>query len=385
MRKRILCLMLLSLLCGCMQPKSIDSYAYVLNIGVEKGTTMPYLVTFLVSVPGDGTETTKVENRVLTAEARTLTEAASTLNGAYPSRLSFSRASLLVIHEDLAKEGKQTDFLDFSFGKADLWQNVRVIIVRDHAKDVFEGWLSESDPSLRKIKTAAAELAIRSGLTVDVGYSAFSEAVECRYQDAMIAYAGVNRYGLQPDLLDNGTYPYTGGSLLVDSILSATLAGCAVFDGDRMVGVLDGQHTMDVMMVTDDFVRGEKLFTLPDGQTLSVTLSRVRKPKIRLTGNNATVELHLNADPTSPQSIPMDRDALKTFLKTQLEAELAAVFHALQSVNSDAMGFGRAAAQRMRTVEAWEAYDWKAAYRALSVTFTVQITLSHNPTDPVLE
>ena len=49
----LFCLALLPL--GCMQSKNIDEYAYVLNVGVERGTTLPYLVTFLVSAPG-GTE-----------------------------------------------------------------------------------------------------------------------------------------------------------------------------------------------------------------------------------------------------------------------------------------------------------------------------------------
>ena len=173
MRKGLAWLMLLFAMLGCMQPRSIDSYAYVLNIGVERGTTMPYLVTFLVSEPGDGTETTKVQNRVITAEARTLSEAANTLNSAYPSRLSFARASLLAIHEDLLRTGEQTAFLNFSFGKADLWQNVRTVVIRASAREVFMGWLSQSDPSLRKIKTTASELSEASGTLPDVGYSAY--------------------------------------------------------------------------------------------------------------------------------------------------------------------------------------------------------------------
>ena len=385
MRLRLAWLTLLLSLCGCMQMKSIDSCAYVLNIGVERGTAMPYLVTFLISVPGDGTETTKVENRVLTAEARTFSEAVNTLNSAYPSRLSFSRASLLAIGEDLAQTGEQSAFLDFSFGKADLWQNLRVVVVQPPVRAVFEGWLSTSDLSLRKIKTAAGELQKESGMSADVGYGDYTEAVGGNYRDAMIAYAGVNAYRLQPDLLETGAYPYTGGALLVDSILNTTLAGSAVFDGDRMVGVLNGQHTMAVLMVTDAFRRGEALLHLPDGRELAVTLYRMRKPKIALSGGRAAVTVYLEADPTEPQTVELDSMELRTILKTQLEAELSAVFAALQRVNSDAMGFGRAAAKRFRTVEAWEAYDWKAAYRALAVTFTVQLRLSHNPRDPILE
>lgn len=385
MRLRVIALILLLSLCGCMQQKSIDTDAYVLNIGVERGSTMPYLVTFLVSVPGDGTETTKVENRVLTAEARTFSEAVTTLNNAYPSRLRFSRSSLLAIGEDLAREGGQSAFLDFSFGKADLWQNLRVAVVKGPIKDVFEGWLSTSDPSLRKIKTTAGELQKKAGTTSDFGFGDYTEAIASRYRDAVIAYAGVNTYGLTEDLVQNDAYPYTGGALLVESILKTSMAGSAVFDGDRMVGVLNGQHTMIVLMVTDAFRRGEVQLTLPDGRELAVTLYRMRKPKLRLSGGSASVTVYLEADPTEPQTIEMDSEQLKSLLQSHLETELMAVFSALQKANSDAMGFGRLAARRFTDTEAWEAYDWKAAYRTLSVTFTVQLKLSHNPRDPILE
>ncbi len=41
MRRIGLILFLPLMLFGCMQSKNIDEYAYVLNVGVERGTTMP--------------------------------------------------------------------------------------------------------------------------------------------------------------------------------------------------------------------------------------------------------------------------------------------------------------------------------------------------------
>ena len=383
-RIRLIVLAFLLPLCGCMQSKNIDEYAYVLNVGVERGTTMPYLVTLLVSAPG-GTEEMKVENKVITAEAGTFPEAYETLNASYPSRLSFSRASLLVIGEDLAKDGAQTAFLDFAFGKPDLWPNLRVVVAEPPLRDVFEGWLSEADPSLRKIKTAVGDLGKASGVTADAGYGTYLEAISDKRFDAMLAYAGVNEYGLRPDLVGGEAYPYVGGSMLTESLLKTSTAGSAVFDGDRMVGVLDGRHTMEVMMVTDTFRTGELQFSLPDGEPLFVTLYRVRAPKIRADAHGACVELFLEADLVQPQSLPMESGDLKTLIARQLETELDAVLAALQRAGSDAMGFGRFSARRFRSAEDWENYDWKADYRRYSVRFSVTVMLSHDPHDPETE
>ena len=370
-------------LCGCMQSKNIDEYAYVLNVGVEKGTTMPYLVTLLVSVPG-GTEDTKVTNTVISAEARTFSEAYETLNAAYPSRLSFSRASLLAIGEDLAADGEQTAFLDFAFGKPDLWPNLRVVVAKPPIRDVFEGWLTEADPSLRKIKTAVGDLSNESGMTADLGYTEYREAIVDKRFDALLAYAGVNEYGLRTDLVGGEAYPYVGGSLLTESALKTTTVGSAAFDGDRMVGVLDGRHTMETLMVTGAFRKGELHFTLPDGTPLRVGLYRLHAPKIHLKGSKTTVALFLEADVLSPETAA-DRTELRQFIKEQLETELSALCSALQRANCDAMGFGRFRAKQFKSVSAWEACDWKAEYRALDVAFSVTVMLSNDPHDAETE
>ena len=385
MRRLLLTLLSVLLCTGCMHSKHLDEYAYVLNVGVERGTTMPYLVTFVVSAPGTGSDKTEVKNVVISAEARSFSEAAETLNAAYPSRLSFSRASLLLLSEALVREGGQSDFLDFSFGKPDLWPNLRVMVSAAPVRETFEGWIDKEDPSLRKIKTSVGELSKRSGILSDVGYSAYLECVRDGRIDAILAYAGKNDWTLREDMAGGSAYPYLGGSLLVSSELETTTAGSAVFDGDRMVGVLDGQHTMAVLMVNGAFRSGERLCTLPDGQTMSVRLYRVRKPRIRLMRDRAEAELFLEADPVEPQTVPMTSEELKTFLETDLRDMLTRVFLALQRAGSDAMGFGRFAAKRFLTAEEWEAYDWKAAYRTLNVSFTVHVKLAHNPQEPILE
>ena len=284
-----------------------------------------------------------------------------------------------------SRAGEQTAFLDLSFGKSDLWQNLRVVVANGSVREILEGWLSESDPSLRKIKTAVGDLSIQAGLCADIGFSAYREAVQGKYGDAILAYAGVNAYELKPDLLGDGAYPYTGGALLIDSLLKTSTAGSAVFDGDRMVGVLDGQHTMAVLMVIDAFQRGELVLSLPDGQPLAVTLYRMRRPKIRMRNGKATVDVFLEADPIEPLTVPADSESLRTWIETQVEVELQSVFRALQSVNSDAMGFGRFASRAFHSIEEWEAYDWKADYRRLSVAFSATVMLSHDPNDPSSE
>ena len=138
-------------------------------------------------------------------------------------------------------------------------------------------------------------------------------------------------------------------------------------------------------MTTGVFRKGEMLFTLPDRTLLSTALYRLRAPKIRLKGGEATVELFLEADVLSPVPVSTDGEELRRFLEAQLETELSGVCAALQRANSDAMGFGRFRAKQFRRVSDWENCDWKAEYRALSVRFCVTVMLSHNPRETETE
>ena len=158
-----------------------------------------------------------------------------------------------------------------------------------------------------------------------------------------------------------------------------------MFDGDRMVGVLDGRHTMEALMVTGDFQRGEMRFTLPGQQEITVALYRVRAPKLHGSGSSVTAEIFLEADLLEPETLPIGSETLKAFLEEQIGKELGTVLLAQQRANSDAMGFGRLQAKRVRSASDWENYDWKADYRALKVTFSVTVMLSHNAHDPETE
>ncbi len=389
--KRLLLLALSLLLAlpsgACMQPLTVDDFIYVLDIGVEYGKTMPYLVTFLVTMPkGGSSEGGSTTCEVVSAEARSLFEASETLNSALPYRLNFSRVTLLMVQEDLAKDGAISTFFDFSFGKLNIWPSVRVVVARDPIAELFSGLISESDPSLSKQKTSVGYLESRSGVIADASFSRMDEGFTQKTCDVMAPYCGVTEQALEADLVGDGAYPYVGGSLLVDSVQSVSVCGCAVFDGARMVGVLDGQHTMLVLMVTDAFKRGRLQLETPQGVALTVVLVRSVKPAVSFDRTQSSVEIYLEAELEQPTVLyEMNSEELKAFLETELESSLSRVFLALQANNCDAMGFGRYAMMTFRRAADWAAYDWKADYRSMAVTFHVSCKLLHNPQNIGLE
>lgn len=382
--RRTLVLLLLSaalLFGGCMQSLSIGDYAYALYIGVEEGENLPYKVTFLVAMPnGSGADSSSISQKTVTAEARTLFEAMETVNAGLPSRLNFSRVSSIVVQEKLMQDGRFLSFSDFALGKLDLWLNLRVLVTPDSVTEVLNGILSDSDPSLSKLKHNIGVLAERSGITVDVSFSEMMEQFESKTGDALLAYCGTADYSVREDMTGGNSYPYLGGNVLTESLLKTSILGAAVFDGDRMVGVLDGQHTMLVQMVNDRFERGRVLLPNGDGTILTVYLYRLKAPKITFSMEHVSVELYLEADIEQPEYVALEeRTATKAYLEEWLKTELLRVLASLQEANSDAMCFGREAVRSFDSTEAWESFDWKAVYRTLPVSFSVSVRLSGNP------
>lgn len=380
MRRLLICLLSLLLLVGsvgCMQSLSIGDYAYVLNIGVAEGETMPFSVCFLVAMPEGGKATdASTTLKLLSAEARTVYEAIETLNATLSRRLNFSRVFAVFVQEKLAKEDRMMEFFDFPLGKLDLWLNLRVLIAKDDVRSVLEGVVSESDPSLGKLKSNIGYLADRSGLTVDVSFSEMTEFFNNKTGDVLLAYCGANAYELRSDLVGDDAYPYLGGSLLTESDLKTSIMGSAVFDGTKMVGTLNGRHTMLVMMVNGRFEMGRLPFG--DGEKpMTVSFRKLRPPKIEMQPNGITVRIYLEGDVDQPYDVTLEElEAIRMYLEQELASELDAVIKVLQKANSDAMGFGRYAVRSFRTTEEWEKYDWKAVYRTIPVSFSVSVRMS---------
>ena len=90
-------LLLLLPLGGCLQGLPLDKYCYVLDLGVERGETLPYRFVFLLNedtAGEEGEEGGRGQVSMIWAEERTLFAAVEALSGALPAQLSFERTTL---------------------------------------------------------------------------------------------------------------------------------------------------------------------------------------------------------------------------------------------------------------------------------------------------
>ena len=384
-----LCILLAVLFCtGCVGGLSIDQYSYVLDIGVEKGERLPYLVTLMIGSPSSAPDSggNSGSFTVVSAEGRSLFEAIETMSASQPNELNFARTSLVMFSREIAEGGMIMDCMNIALGKLRIRQNVRVEIAESDIRGVFMGLNSPSDPSTTKLKVKVSNSVKSTGMTVDTTWNQVLESIENQTQDAMVGFCGVNQNEIREDMVGGNAYPYIGGATLVNGELKTSIIGSAVFSGGRMVGILDGQHTMLVQMATGVFEQGRIRTNYTDGRELSVTLFKNSSPTIRLEGDTVRFTITLEADIEMPEIIQnTSSKELEGFLAKYIGSEMARVFMAVQNADSDVFGVGRQKIRQYKTAQEWLDCDWKSEYRELNAEFTILIKLSHDPDNVALE
>ena len=305
-------LLLLLPLGGCLQGLPLDKYCYVLDLGVERGETLPYRFVFLLNEDTAGSgEEGEDRGRVsmVSAEERSLFAAVNALSGALSAQLSFERTTLLAFSRELAAAGEMEKIMEGALSRLKIRQNVRVVVVEDQMQEAFRGLISQGDPSMNRLKTNVKLFEENFGYVEDWGLSRVREAFSNDTGDALLPYAGLVGGPLQPDMVGGQVYPYLGGGLLGEGQIKTSLCGSAVFAGDRMAGVLSGQHTMLVLMAKGTFQTGH--LRLPwKGTELDMALYVVGKPKRSWQAGTFTCEITLEADLEHPAQVEADSEEL---------------------------------------------------------------------------
>ena len=281
MKRCFAVLLLLSLMSGCLGGVPLDRYCYVLDLGVERGDVMPYRFVFLLNEDtatggeeGDG----KGQVSMVSAEEESLFAAIDALSGALPAQLSFERTTLLAFSRELAEAGEIVTITDGALSRLKIRQNVRVMVMEGDMRAAFQGLVSPGDPSMNRLKANVRLFEENYGYVEDWGLRRMQEAFQNGTGDALLPYAALVGSELRPDMVGGEAYPYLGGALLGEGQLKTSLSGSAVFAGDRMVGVLSGQHTMLVLLSKGVFRAGHMRLPWGEGE-IDLALYGVCRPK----------------------------------------------------------------------------------------------------------
>lgn len=257
MIKKIAVLLLLVLLTGflggCWSRKEITEVAVVLGTGVDWTADGQIRLTVQLAKPGafagsEGREAAAA-SWVVSAEGKTIGDAERYLAMRIPRDIYWSHNIILVIGEEMAKNGTNlvTNFFqrDSRFRGETMW----VMVAKGEAKDFLETY---SD--LEKTSAQAAGFLTRMKTGYSVQLIEFAE---------MLASKGVQPVATRVEIKEAGVAPGPGQEKKSPAHKQVELSGTAVFKEDRLIGWLDPYETRGLLWLKGEAMKGIISFPSP--------------------------------------------------------------------------------------------------------------------------
>jgi spore germination protein KC len=385
---------------GCYDRKEVDEMAYVIAIGLDKGKTNYLKMTFQIANPialgggggggggGNGEDGGgKSENITFTTvETPTIYSGLNMVNTYISKQLNLSHAKVVVFSEELAREGIGK-YIHAMIRGREFRGNMFVAVSRGNAEDYLRSVTPKLEINPAKYFEYNYGSYTYTGFTPNVRLIDFYMKSESSSSQAVAVLAGVSKHESAEEFnLKDSTYQeknrpsplegdYKAGDMPGVGFVKAETMGMVVFDGDKMVGELDGKETLYYLMLTGQF--GTAYITLPDPfienhfVVLSAKYSRRPAIKVKIEDDRPviSVRLKLEADILSIQSgenyeSTDNVEILQRWTEEFIKKEITRLLEkTVSEFKSDTFGFGKYLQMKFITFSEWENCGWLSKYK----------------------
>jgi len=392
---------------GCWDLRELDDWAFVSIMGLDKGAQPGWLrLSVLVQQPGSVSGT---GGRVvpafprLTSEGATLYDAYRRLEELTGDYLTYSHTQVVVIGEELAKEGLQA--LVDSFRRSRELQHTIIMAVADGvtAEEVLDSARGDIDPfPATYLSHLVAKTQAEYGASSHRCIHTFLLAEAAHGQEIVLPLLRLAQKPASPSPSGSGTGSGGGSAggksggeqaaagagtpeqaAPVERRVEAT--GLALFRGLRLAVKITGEQAMAFNLVCGQFNRGRVVVNgaATGGKDLSLELSHYER-EVKLARNGPSIEVKLkvrlkgSAEGASAAGVdltPQGSGAIKDLVGSKLTEMMSGIITLAQTqVGGDVFDFQLHGRGTFRTWPEWMAYDWDRAFREAKVSVEVKVT-----------
>ena len=389
---------------SCFDAREVDDMGFVIALGLDKGKTNALRMTLQIAKPmagdngGGGGKDDELPYAQFSVEAPAIYTGLNMITTFASKQISLTHIKVVVFSSELAREGLGP-YLRAMIRGREFRLNMPIVVARSTAEE----YLKSVDPKLVLNAAKFYELVYQSyrytGLIPKVEFHDFYLAAEsnCRNPVAILGNSG--RFLTAEDFdIDTSTFrehgraaPFEGDFLAGDipgvGGARAENIGLAVFDGDRMVGELDGTDTIIHLLCTGDFVHS--YWTVPDplseGYYVLIDVKQSRKPRhhVEIVDGDPVIHITLNleGDLLSVQSavnyeVGENSLTLESSVESLVKEQVSRFLDkTISEFKSDICGFGQHARKLFTTWAEWEAYQWKSKYKDATYTINVNFKI----------
>lgn len=269
-RKRFYFLLLTSvllLLSGCMGKRELNELAMVMAVGLDKGEKEGTIkVTVQVVRPADargqtGAPSAGTGDPIWSAsgEGETIFEAIRSLTTFSSRRVFWAHNNLIVINEDLAKEGIK-EIIDFFTRNPELRMRTRVVVTPNKASEIvststgLEVIPGESIGKLFRYSPISAQAPVTEMLDLQSAY--LSESSEPVLARVKLISRGVSNKKEEQE----------------GSIKQVELAGAGIFKGEKLIGTLGGEEVRGLLPFIEKVESGVYVLDCPNDKEKKISV-----------------------------------------------------------------------------------------------------------------
>ena len=400
----ILICVLLSLT-GCWDNTEIDDMAYVVSIGLDKGTQNVLKLSMIIANPknivgggggGDmngsvkkqgGSDKGKESSELVTVETPTIPAGLNMVNTFISRKISLAHLKAVVFSEELSKEGVGK-FLDY-FNRDREVRGISNVIVAKGSSDDF---LRAVKPVLETNPSKYIELtALATSYTAFIAKTTigkFTRDTESYDEQPIAVLGGINKqvtnedepitfmepFRKEPGAANPNEGDYIAGEIPRKGYVERELGGTAIFDGDKMVGEFSAIETSTMLLLRGEYTRN--FWSMEDplkkGYYVPIDLRVKKAPSIKITrnGNKFDIDVKLNLEGSimaiqsginyeNEQYMMVLEESVKNTI-TRLAEKIIKI--AQKEYKSDVFKFGDYARRTFWLEDDWEKANWKSLF-----------------------
>ena len=372
--------------------QNIDSFAYVVAIGLDKGINNNLKITFQTLSPAESSSISsssssssgggESSSSVITTsiECASINSGLQLINGYIGSKqLNLSHCQSLIFSEALAYDGI-SEYIYTFVNIVNLNHDANIVISKCDAEFYLNNSESVYEKLISKYYNVSPTSGKYTGFTTDISLQDFFSDLNSNYIQPTAILSSIN---LPQTTLDN-SYDNT---YLRDSTFKAGQSpinsenrgmedvGLAIFKDGKLIGELTAIETIAYLMSNNQFSSCELTISDPiyEKSTIDFGLSKQKNSKTTVKFVNdtpyITTEIYLdakilsieqNTNYSSSQSLLEVESALNNYLETILYEYL---YKTTIEYKSDISGFGKYAIPQFLSIEDWNNYNWNSNYK----------------------
>lgn len=388
--------------------KKLDNLAYIVSIGIDKGKTQTYKISFQISTVQAGSsgeikkktdsnsnDSKNEENNnyiVNTIECSSIDYGIGLINTYVNKKVSLSHCKVILVSEELAKEGI-SDIVYTLVNKVEIRPDCNIIISR-----VFdEDFKNSSKPTIEDVLLKYYDIASGHSEKETTQYTQIIRLTEFYsfLQDPICSPYTTLGIVTNPKFNSRSN---TGEKSEIDKTASeivsendeptVELYGLSVFKGDKLVGTLNGMETICHLMATDNL--SDTTISIPSPFNtnsfidLNATMNKAPKIKVYINHNSSpyiTIDLNIitrllsfnsNESNVTQEQISQIESVAKKYITEQLYNYFNKT---AKTFKSDIDSFGDYAAKNFLTEQELSNYNWEKNYESSAFNINVNLTL----------